>query len=125
MIRTHPRSVATPAAERSSPAVRASRPVASRISSATGTGSFQKGVNLGRAEQRLGGLAGAEGAVTPRLVHLDQQERQVAIFWGLGLGLADDEAPAGIMRQRGPHLLPVDDPLVALEPRAGLHIGEV
>ena len=38
---------------------------------AEGICSFQEGVDLGGAEQRLGGHAGAEGAVTPWLVHLD------------------------------------------------------
>jgi hypothetical protein len=38
---------------------------------AEGTGSFQEGIDLGGAQQRLGGHAGAERAVTPWLVHLD------------------------------------------------------
>ena len=38
---------------------------------AEGTGLFQEGVDLGGPEQRLGGHAGTEGAVTPWLVHLD------------------------------------------------------
>ena len=36
-----------------------------------------------------------------------------------GLGAGDHEAPVGLVGQRGPHLLPVDDPVVVLEPGLG------
>ena len=44
---------------------------------------------------------------------------------GVGVGAADHEAPVGPGGQRGPHLLAVDDPLVAVEVGLGLHVGQV
>ena len=43
----------------------------------------------------------------------------------LGIGAAHDEAPVGAVRQRGPHLLTGDHPLVAVEHRTGLDVREV
>ncbi len=44
---------------------------------------------------------------------------------GGGVGPAHHEAPVRPLRQRGPHLLTVEDPLVALEPRRGADVGQV
>ena len=43
----------------------------------------------------------------------------------VGIGAADHEAPVGLVGQRGPHLLPGDDPLVAVPHRPGLDVGQV
>ena len=45
------------------------------------------------------------------LVHRDQQVGQAAVALRAGLGAGEHEAPVGQVRQRGPHLLPVDHPL--------------
>ena len=60
-----------------------------------------------------------------RLVHRHQQERQPVVALRARLGAGDDEAPVRHLGHRRPHLLPVDHPLVAVEPRLGLHVGEV
>ena len=44
---------------------------------------------------------------------------------GALLGAGHHEAPLRPVRQRGPHLLPVDDPLVAVEHGRRRHVGEV
>ena len=43
----------------------------------------------------------------------------------LGIGAAHDEAPVGAVRERRPHLLAGDHPLVAVEHGAGLDVREV
>ena len=43
----------------------------------------------------------------------------------LGIGAAHDEAPVGAVRERGPHLLTGDHPLVAVEHGARLDVREV
>ena len=53
------------------------------------------------------------------LVHGDQQVGEPLVALRLGIGAADDEAPVGLVRQRGPHLLAGDDPLVAVAARRG------
>ena len=41
------------------------------------------------------------------------------------IGATHEEAPVGILRERRPDLLSVDDPLVTVEHRARLHVGEI
>ena len=43
----------------------------------------------------------------------------------VGVGAAHHEDPVGDVAEAGPHLLAVDDPLVAVEHGRGLHVGEV
>src|SRR5690606_2389755 len=60
------------------------------------------------------------------LVHAHEEVGE-ALVLGLRLRVrpADDEAPVGPLGARGPDLLPVDHPLVALELGARLHVREV
>ena len=46
-------------------------------------------------------------------------------FGDLGVGARDEHAPLGVLRARGPHLLAVDDPLVAVLDRARLERRQV
>ena len=48
-----------------------------------------------------------------------------ACFGCVRIGAGEQEAVVGVMALRGPHLLAVDDPLVAVEHRGGLQAGEV
>ena len=43
----------------------------------------------------------------------------------LGVGAGDEDAPAGVLSPRRPHLLAVDDPLVAIAVGLALQPGEV
>ena len=43
----------------------------------------------------------------------------------VGVGAADGEDPLGVMSERGPDLLTVEHPLVAVEHRARLDVGQV
>ena len=61
----------------------------------------------------------------PGLVHRHQQVREPVVSLAALLGAAHDEAPVRPLRERRPHLLPVDDPLVALTARPGLHVRQV
>ena len=44
---------------------------------------------------------------------------------GVGIGAGEQEDVVGVLRLGGPDLLPVDDPLVAVELGPGLERGEV
>ena len=44
---------------------------------------------------------------------------------GVGVGAAQHVQPVGAVAERGPHLLPVDSPLVTVEHGLGAHRGEV
>ena len=59
------------------------------------------------------------------LVHRDEEVGEALVRRRVGIGAADAEAPVRAVRERRPHLLAVDDPLVAVEHRAGLHVREV
>ena len=54
-----------------------------------------------------------------------EQVREAVVARRLGIGAAHDEAPVGAVRERRPHLLAVDHPLVAVEHGAGLDVREV
>ena len=77
-------------------------------------------VELGAARQ----LA-QRSHVDARLVHRAQEVGEPVVRRRLGVGTAHDEAPVGAVRQRGPHLLTGDHPLVAVEHGAGLDVGEI
>ena len=56
----------------------------------------------------------------PRRAHVEEEERQPLVLRHVRIGPHDDDAEVRQMRARGPDLLPVDDPViaVALRPRA-------
>ena len=58
-------------------------------------------------------------------LHVDEQEGDAELLLGAGIGAAEAEDPVGILRQRGPGLLAVDDVVVALAHRRALEAGEV
>ena len=58
-------------------------------------------------------------------LHVDQDEGDAELLLGGGIGAAQAEDPVGVLRQRGPGLLAVDDVVVALAHGRGLEAGEV
>src|SRR6185312_14995061 len=52
-------------------------------------------------------------------LHVEEEHRQALVLGHIGIGAGDQKAVVGIMRARGPDLLAVDDPVVALLLRAG------
>ena len=84
----------------------------------TGLADDEVGGGPGAGEEDLVELRGAgeladRPDLDPGLVERDEQERQARVALRAGLGAGEHEAPVGQVRQRGPHLLPVEDPLVA------------
>ena len=63
----------------------------------------------------------------PGGVHADQQERDALVLRRVAVGAGEHEAPVAPVRQRRPHLLAVDHPLVAVDAASGsgLHVGQV
>ena len=53
-----------------------------------------------------------------RRVHVDDEHREALVLRLLGVGAHDDDAEARDVRERRPHLLAVDDPLVTVAHRA-------
>ena len=47
------------------------------------------------------------------------------MFWRVGVGAREEDYRVGVLGVRGPDLLPVDQPLVALELRSSLQRGEI
>ena len=60
-----------------------------------------------------------------RGVHVDHEGGEAGMFHCLGLGAHHQQSPAGQMRQRGPNLLTVHDPLVAVALTLGGETREV
>ena len=61
----------------------------------------------------------------PGLLHVDEQDRETLVRRRLGIGAHQQLAPVGEGTERGPHLLPVDDEVVAVAHGARAHGGEV
>ena len=61
---------------------------------------------------------------TPGRLHVEQQEADPAML-GLGRGADQAEDPVGLVGVAGPHLLAVDQPVVALVLGLGLQAGEI
>ena len=59
------------------------------------------------------------------LIHGHEQIRDALVLGCIGVGAGEQEAVVGVMALRGPHLLAVDDPLVAVEHGRGLQAGKV
>ena len=49
------------------------------------------------------------------LAHVEQEVRQALVLRLVPIGTREQQRPVGLVRTRGPDLLAVDDPLVALE----------
>ena len=76
-------------------------------------------------ELRVAGDLPQRTYLDARGVHVDEQVGQPAVLLGLGVGTDDEDAPVGDVRPARPHLLAVDDPLVAVEDGPGLRPGKV
>ena len=61
----------------------------------------------------------------PGLVHVDREVRDALVLGHVGVGAGDQHPEVGDVTRRRPHLLPVDDPLVAVADGARLQPGEV
>ena len=62
---------------------------------------------------------------TPGRFHVDDEGRQPGVLDRLRIGAHDEQTPPRDVGERRPHLLPVDDPLVAVADAAGGESGEV
>ena len=88
------------------------------------------GRRAGPGEEHLVELGGA-GQLDDRAdldagrVHADEQERDALVLGRVAVGAGQQEAPVAPVRQRRPHLLPVDHPLVAVEDGPGRDVGQV
>src|SRR6185312_1095822 len=60
-----------------------------------------------------------------RRLHVDEQVGDAVVLWRVGVGADQQEATIGEMCARGPHLLAVDDEMVALVDRPGPEAGKV
>ena len=58
-------------------------------------------------------------------LHVEEEHRQALVLGHIGIGARDQKAVVGIMRARGPDLLAVDDPVVALLFRARAQARDV
>ena len=78
--------------------------------------------HLGQVDLVELGLAG-HLAQRPHLdagrVHVEREVGQALVLGRLGIGAGDEHAPIGDVGERVPHLLPGDDPLVAVAARPG------
>ena len=59
------------------------------------------------------------------LLHRDEQVRDAGVLGRVGVGAGQQEDVVGVLGLGGPHLLAVDDPLVAVELGPGLQAGQV
>ena len=62
---------------------------------------------------------------TPGALQVDDEHRDAGVLRLLGVGAGDEHAVLGFVRERGPHLLAVEDPLVSVALGAGLQAGDV
>src|SRR5262249_59752818 len=58
-------------------------------------------------------------------VHVDHEVRETLVLGHFGIGARDEHPAVGNVRERVPHLLTVDDPLVAVAYRARREAGEI
>ena len=59
------------------------------------------------------------------LVHRYQEQRQATVFRRVGIAATQHVDPVGVLAERRPDLLAVDDPMVAVEARPGAYVGQV
>ena len=60
-----------------------------------------------------------------RRPHVDDEAGEALVLGQVGVGAGDDLADVAVLGTRRPHLLPVEDPLLAVALGAGLQAGEV
>ena len=76
--------------------------------------------SLGVGEEDLTELGGAIGLgdathLDTRLLHRHEDVRDAGVLGGVGIGAGEQEAVVGVVTLGRPHLLAVDDPLIAVE----------
>ena len=78
-------------------------------------------------ELRVSGQLDDRADLDARLIQRDQQIRQTGVALGALLAARHHETPLRPVRQRGPDLLAIDDPVLTLfvEYRGGCDVGEV
>ena len=76
-------------------------------------------------EPRGPGHLAQRAHLDPRRVHVDEERREALVLGHVGIGAAHREREVGDVRARRPHLLAVDDPLVAVAHRARRGRGEI
>ncbi len=61
----------------------------------------------------------------PLGLHVDEQHRDAGLLLHVGVGADQGEDPVAVLAERGPRLLAVDDPVVAVLDRGGAQPGQV
>jgi hypothetical protein len=130
--RDHRRQLAAEAdllGERGDAALEAERPHR-HLPALAGLADDVRGVGGRVLEEDLAELGGAGDLndrpdLDPRLFHRHQQVGEAAVALRAGLRAGHGEAPVGVFGERGPDLLAVDPPGIAVEPRPGADRGEV
>ena len=77
------------------------------------------------AEHRPAGHLAQRSNLDPRLMHVEREIRDALVLGCVGVGTRQQHAPIGVLASAGPHLLPGDDVLVAVEFGLGGEAGEV
>src|SRR6266511_4642858 len=77
------------------------------------------------AEQRAARHLAERPYLDARLLHVDGEVRDAFVLGCVGIGTGEQHAEIGGLAARRPHLLTVDDPLVAVALRPALEAGEV
>src|SRR2546427_47849 len=57
--------------------------------------------------------------------HIQEEHGEPLVLGHIGIGAGEKDAVVGIMRPRGPDLLAIDDPTVAVFLRAGPQAGDI
>ena len=76
-------------------------------------------------EERVAGHLLERAHVDAVLEHVEGEVGDALVLGHVGVGPGQQHAEVGVLAARGPHLLPVDDPLVAVLDGPGLQAGEV
>ncbi len=76
-------------------------------------------------ELGLAGQLAQRADLDPGRVHVEHEVAQPGVLGRVGVGAGEQQRPAGVVRERGPHLLPGDHPVVAVADGAGGQVGQV
>ena len=99
-------------------------PAVARLAEALGVGDARVGeVHL--VELGLAGDLVERPHLDARALHVDHEVGHALVLGRLGVGAGDEHPPLGEVGEGGPHLLAVDDPLVAVAHGLGGEAGDV
>ena len=99
-------------------------PALADVADAVGVGHPHLG-QVDLVELGLAGHLAQRPHLDARRVHVEGEVGHALVLGRLGVGAGDEHAPVGEVGQRVPHLLPGDDPLVAVAHGPGGQAGQV